>query len=147
MSTSKRVPAQTAELPMLARLRAEACTLLVEREGRVMFASDRRGLRPLWRAVTEHQDVVEGADVADKVIGLAAAYLLLYGRVGRVFAGIMSQDARRVLRDANVPHEAESFVKQILDESRDEPCPMEQLAREAGEVARFVDELRTRLAT
>src|SRR5688572_10826782 len=65
---------------MLDRLKAGALTLLVEREGRLVHASDRGGLKPLYDGVIVHPELFEGAEVADRVVGLAAAYLLVHAR-------------------------------------------------------------------
>jgi hypothetical protein len=137
--------AQTTSVryPILDRLRGGELTLLVERGGRLIFASDRPGIKSLYRAVHEHLELFEGSDVADKVVGIAAAYLLVYARVGRVYAQVCGKDAQRVLKEAGIQVETESLVKQIDDDPR-EPYPMEALAREAGGPARFVEELRAR---
>lgn len=132
--------------PILDRLRDQNLTLLVERGGRLVFASDRRGMRTLYYAVVEHLDLFEGADVADRVVGLASAYVLLHARAARVFATVMSHDARRALRESGIPHEAQTFVKQVVDAPHDAAVPMEAIAREAGSPGRFVEELRARLA-
>src|SRR5262245_23244224 len=130
---------------LLDRLRAEKLTLLVERGGKRVFASDRRGIRTLYEAVSENLALFEGSDVADKVVGLAAAYILVYARVGKISAALMSQEARRFLKEAGVAHEADSFVK-ALEEQPHDPVPAESIARASQSPSTFVEELRARLA-
>jgi hypothetical protein len=130
---------------LLDRLRAEKLTLLVERGGKRVFASDRRGIRTLYEAVSDNLALFEGSEVADKVVGLAAAYILVYARAGKISATLMSQEARRFLKDSNVPHDADSFVK-ALDEQPHEAVPAETIARASQSPSTFVEELRARLA-
>lgn len=137
----------TTNSPILDRLKKGGHTLRAERGGKLLFLSDRRGLRALYETVSEHPDLFEGSEVADKVVGLAAAFILIHMRSARVCALVMSQEARRALKEAVVPHEAETLVKAIQDGPQDAAIlPLEQMAREAGTPARFVEELRLRLA-
>lgn len=51
----------------------------------------RRGVADLFDAVTSHPDLTQGASVADKVIGLGAAFLLVKGGVAEVYAEVISR--------------------------------------------------------
>jgi hypothetical protein len=130
---------------MLERLRVGGLTLLVEREGHLVHASDRTGLEPLYDGIIEHPELFEGADVADRVVGLAAAYLLVYARVGRVAAPTMAKDAERAFTDAGIAFHAQSKVKELEDPPVGDLVGFEQLARDSVTPATFVEALRSRL--
>lgn len=131
---------------LLERMRSGGLTLLVERQGRLAFASDRTGLRPLYRGVVEHPDLFEGAEVADRVVGLAAAYLLLQAKVARVSAGVMAREAERALAEAGIESEAETKVKALTDPPlQPDGIGLEQMAREAASPAHFLEALRAKL--
>lgn len=132
---------------LLERLRSGELTLLVERGGRLAFASDRPGLRPLFRAILEHPDVFEGSEVACGTVGLATAYLLVHAKVARVATEVVTKEAAAALDEAGVAVAAEQKLKQLKDAADDrDQAAHDQAARDAGSVGRFVEELRNRLA-
>ncbi len=133
---------------LLKRLRAGQLTLLVERRGRLAFASDRAGLKPLYRGIVEHPETFEGSDVADKVVGLAAALLLAHARVARVVAGVISKEAEAYLDEVGIAYEGETRVKKLDDPVlQPEGMGLEQMARAAGTPARFIETVRGRLGS
>jgi iron complex outermembrane receptor protein len=129
---------------MLERLHAGGLTLLVEREGRLVHASDRAGLRPLYEGVIEHPQLFEGADVADRVVGLAAAYLLVHAHAARVATPVITRDAEKALAEAGIPFSAQSRVKHIEDVPLPDGVGVEQLAHDSVTPATFVEALRSR---
>ena len=144
-----KAPVATKAAPvtdkLLERLRAGELTLLVERGGRLAFASDRSGLRPLFRAVLEHPELFEGAEVGCHEVGLATAYLFLYAKVTRVATDLVAKEAERALDEAGVAVAADQRLKQLDSPSAVEALDYDQLARDAGSVGRFVEDLRNRL--
>jgi hypothetical protein len=130
---------------LLDRLRAGNLTLLVEREGRLAFASDRTSLKPLFRGVLEHPEIFEGADVADRVVGLAAAYLLTHAKIRRVVATVISREAEKALDDAGIEHSAEQRVKTLQDPPFADGIGLEKMARDAGSPQRFLEILRLKM--
>jgi hypothetical protein len=133
---------------LLERLRAGSLTLLVERGGKLGFASDRPGIRPVFRAVLEHPEIFEGADVATRSLGLALAYLFLHAKVARVSTGVITREAERALEEGGVALAAEQKLKALKEGKDADPGEVEldQIARDVGTVGRFIDELRQRLA-
>jgi hypothetical protein len=155
----ERVVSSGAGDKLMERLRASELALLVERGGRLAFASDRPGFRPLFRAVLEHAELFEGADVGCLAIGLSTAYLFAHARVARVATSVLSKEGERALQDAGIAIAAGERVKAFVApkpvkgaavETREaieaELNELDQLARDAGTVGRFVDELRQRFA-
>jgi len=129
---------------LLERLQVGGLKLLVEREGRLAHASDRGGLRPLYEGIIEHPELFEGADVADRIVGLAAANLLVHARVARVATTLISRDAERALTEAGISFTARSRVKELEDVALADGVGVEQLARDSVTPATFVEALRTR---
>jgi hypothetical protein len=129
---------------MLDRLKAGGLTLLVEREGRLVHASDRGGLKPLYDGAIVHPELFEGAEVADRVVGLAAAYLLVHARVARVVTPLIARDAEKAFQEAGIPFHATSRVKNLEDVPIGDGVSVEQLAHESVTPATFVEQLRTR---
>lgn len=86
-----------------------------------------RGINPIMKLLEEDIDSLRGACVADKVIGKAAALLLCYAGIERLYARTISTHAVRVLRDADIAFEYGHTVPFIVNRSGDGMCPMEQL--------------------
>lgn len=129
---------------LLKTLEDENLTIYVERGGMMTFSSDRRGLTPLLRGVSDYPQAFVDAHVADRIIGLAAAYLLAQGKVGRVEAGIISEAGAECLEKHNIPFEAATRVPELKE--KDELCPMELKAQKAGGVARFLKQMQRQMA-
>ena len=93
-----------------------------------LLTSDEHGIRPPLFWLRENPDILRGADVADKVIGKAAALLFAYGGVRSVWAARMSEAARDFLRAARIAFDYEELVPAILNRDGTGLCPMEQRA-------------------
>lgn len=122
----------------MQRLARQSLSLLVEQEGKLLFASDRPGLTPLRDALFFHPTLLDGSDVALPAVGLAGAYLLILGKVGRVYAGAISQEARAALSEEGIEHHG-SAVKKLAEHLAD---PLDARARRAVTPQAFVDELK-----
>lgn len=85
---------------------------------------DRRGILPLMQWLAGG-DFLRDAVVADKVIGKAAAFLLVLGGVREVYAGVISIPAADVLQNAGIPYTYEKKVQNIENRRHDGICPME----------------------
>lgn len=86
-----------------------------ENETRV-FASRGRWLHPLFdleSVIAADERDPQRLEVRDKIVGRAAALLLVYLRIGRVSAGILSRPAREVLVRFAVPFTFEKLVARI----------------------------------
>jgi hypothetical protein len=130
------------DVPILARLTAGKLTLLVESRGELAMASDRPGIPVLRAAVSEHPALFDGADVALPAVGLAAAYLLVHGKVGRVYTPILTHEARKALDEEGIEHTAGQTVKKLSDALQAAHEPFDGRAREAVTPLAFVEDLR-----
>lgn len=125
---------------VLTRMRDEQLTLRVERDGVLVAASDRPGLKPLQGMSFHRPDLLDGSDVALPSLGLAAAYLLIYAKVGRAFAGSMTKEARSLFREEGIEFVADSFVRKLPS---DEPLgQFDGMAKQSVTLLAFVEELK-----
>lgn len=103
------------ESPVSSRIANPPTIEVFEGEIRI-FASRGRWLHPLFDLETairaEGWDPVR-LEVRDKIVGRAAALLLIRLRVGRVRAGILSRPGRRILVRYAVPFTFETLVERI----------------------------------
>ena len=103
---------------------------LVLRDGnKVIFTSKKRGLRPLLECVVEWAGRVNNASLTDKVVGTAAARLIVRSRmIGKVTAGVISRGAIKHLSDHSIPAEWREKTNIILRGDEKGICPMEELS-------------------
>ena len=67
-------------------------SLVVKKNDRLFFSHD-RGVKPLLSLLASEPDMLQGARLADKVIGKAAALLMVKGGVREVFGAVVSEPA------------------------------------------------------
>lgn len=109
----------------VSRLYRENLSCVVEKEGNT-YTSVQFGIKPLMQFLRENRRFFEGAVVADKVIGKAAALLLIDGGVSEVFGAVMSESAAAFLSAYNVPFGYCELVPMIENRTHTGMCPMEE---------------------
>lgn len=109
----------------VSRLYRENLSCVVEKEGNT-YTSRQFGIKPLMQFLRENRRFFEGAVVADKVIGKAAALLLIDGGVSEVFGAVMSESAAAFLSAYNVPFGYCELVPMIENRTHTGMCPMEE---------------------
>jgi len=127
-------------------LQQAGLTLQVEKAGRVIFASAEPMLKPLLLCLQRRRSDMAGATVIDKIVGRAAAYLCVEGKVAEVITPLASHGAQEVLQQAGIPLQAQRVVAQIMNRDNTGPCPMEQLAGQARSAEEFYQALSARIA-
>ena len=108
-------------------LHSSGCSLVVvDRHGDVHTYSS-RGVADLYRLITSGSDVLEDADLADKVVGKGAAALMVLGRIHHLYADVVSRPALEMLREATIEVEYSTLVDGIINRAGTGPCPVETL--------------------
>ena len=94
-----------------------------------VFTSHERCVKPLLHLLTEKKGFLKGASVADKVIGKAAALLMVLGEIKEVHTLIISEPAIKVFEKHNIP----CFYDKKVNRTGDGLCPMETLCLDVEE--------------
>ena len=100
-----------------------SCVILTA--GGDTYTCNRRGVADLYDIYNAMPEVLEGAQVADKVIGKGAAALLALGKVAAVHGDVVSTPALALLRKAGVKVEAGEEVPYIVNREGTGRCPLE----------------------
>jgi hypothetical protein len=103
-------------------------SLVIVRDGKVIFESRLPGLAGLIQAIESMKVSLHSSSVADKIVGRAAALLLVYSRVSEVYAATVSNWGLTVLEEAGVRVEYEVLVPIILNRRGDDICPFEKIS-------------------
>jgi len=126
------------------RLGQKNLSLVIVKNGRVLFEKEAHGIRGLLEAVKQLRDNMAGSSVADRIIGRAAALLLVYSGVVAVFAVTASDGGIEVLKNNHVFHEFGRRVPGILDSKRVDVCPFEKLVAGFSDPKEAYEELKAR---
>ncbi len=122
------LPLDQAKLSLLSSV----STIAVVSNGEV-FTSQERGVKPLLHLLTEKKGFLKGASVADKVIGKAAALLMVLGEIKEVHTLIISEPAIKVFEKYNIACFYDKKVDRIVNRTGDGLCPMETLCLDVDE--------------
>lgn len=117
---------ETLEQVKTALHRHHSTCVILTKDGR-MLESARPGVAPLTDWLQKDPELLRGASVADRVIGKAAALLMLYGGVKEVYADVISEHAALCLGERCVPFYEGERVPCIVNRTRTGMCPMEKL--------------------
>jgi hypothetical protein len=101
-------------------------TLSIVKEGVVLFETGSHRISGFLGAIEEFGAELEGASVADRVVGKAIAFLCVYAGIRFVYADVLSRKAKAVLKENGVPCEWKELVDTILDVNRSDVCPFEK---------------------
>jgi hypothetical protein len=111
-------------------LKEKSLTLAIAKNGEIILESSSHGISGFLEAVEKLGDMLNGASVADKVVGKAIALLCVYAKVRMVYAATLSKEAKKFFEKYGVYHEWEELVENILDFNKAGVCPFEKLATE-----------------
>ncbi len=73
-------------------LKEENQSLVVVKNGEVLYKSRDRGIKPMYSITKEMKEEVHGSSIADKVIGKGAALLCANLNIAEVYGDLMSKD-------------------------------------------------------
>lgn len=111
----------------LIRLLNEGGYSCVVRHGDETRTFSRRGVADLYDLYCTDRDFLQGAWLADKVIGKGAAALMVLGGVARVWTRVISTPALSLLRNGGVEVAFAEEVPCIINRTRTGRCPLETL--------------------
>ena len=96
---------------------------------KIIYSSDGLGLKPLWDCLEKYRQSKDKFTLFDKVIGLAAARLVVYsGIITAIHTRLISQPAKQLLQENKVKIEADEVVVNILRKDKSAVCPGEIIA-------------------
>ena len=84
-----------------------------------------RGVKDLYDLINSDKSFLDGALVADKVIGKGAAMLMALGNVKEVSTNLISEQALKVLNNFNIKVVSNKIVPFIINRTGDGWCPLE----------------------
>lgn len=115
-------------------------SLFLVKKDKVIFKSKKEGLKPLIECIKQIKLKEKDYVLHDKVVGLAAAKLIVYsGVISEVVTPLCSDLAKDLLIQNKIKIKAEEIVENILNEDKTGICPMELKAIESKNCSEFFD--------
>lgn len=99
----------------------------VIRNGTEIRTFTQRGVADLYNLLQHDSTFMNGACVADKVIGKAAATLMILGGVKHIYTDIISQSAFNLFQRTKVEVDFVRVVPYIENRDKSGWCPLEKL--------------------
>lgn len=104
------------------------------------------GVKPLITPMRENRQFFQGAEVADKIVGKAAAFLLVLSGAKAVYGDIMSKGAVEVLEQRGIDYCYVTLVEFIENRTGTGMCPLEQSVKEETSPEKAWDKIENTIA-
>lgn len=106
-------------------IQAGACSLIVGQDAVPARIFQGRGIDDLYHLVRQEPGVLHRAQLADKIVGKAAASLMVLAQVHEVYAAVISLPAWQMLEAAGIPTTCGVKVPHIINRQGTGLCPLE----------------------
>lgn len=87
------------------------------------------------------KQALQGATIADKVIGKVASSILVVAGVKEIYADVMSKYAIPILEENNVRYDYKNLVEYVQNNDKTGMCPMESKYREEIDIDKIYKEM------
>ena len=129
----------------LARLADEGLSILVLLGNEEVYRSYLTGVRPLLELVDWFPGGLEGAVVADRIVGGCAARVFAFLNVKKVLGLTGSISAERTLHAYGISYEFRLTLPEIRNRDNSDTCPFEKLSAEHEDPHELLDAVRRKL--
>ncbi len=127
------------------KIKSEKATLIILKNDVVVCEESGIGVKPIMKVINENPEIIKGATVIDKVIGKAAAMLLIkYGAV-QVHGILMSKTAIKMLEMHSIQYYYENTVETILNRNNDGLCPLEDSVKDTDDLEIGFNNIKNRI--
>ena len=89
----------------------------------------------------ENREALQGAIIADKVIGKVAGSILTVAGVKEIYADVMSKYAITVLDKNNIKYKYKDLVDYVQNNEKTGMCPMENKYKEEADINKIYNDL------
>ena len=137
---------ECAERKAIEMIRSDRAECVIVKDNSIVVVERGRGVSPLLKIYDNHRKEMSGAAVVDKVIGRAAAFIVIAGNSTSVYGKIMSEDALELLKKHNISAKYDLLVPKILNQKRDGLCPLEDSVKNDSDPAKALESMRKRIS-
>jgi hypothetical protein len=121
----------------------EALSLVVAKNGRVLFRSKSHGVSDLLAMISDIGRLAEGASLADSIVGRAASLLCVYSKIIAVYGVNMSEGALSIFKASGIQCEYRTLVARILNREKNDICPFDRAVLGVDDPSVALDKLKS----
>ncbi|MDP3964035.1 MAG: DUF1893 domain-containing protein [bacterium] len=122
----------------IEKFRTSPWSLVITRGSDVLLRSNMAGIHPLAQSISHLGEELSRSMVWDRVIGRAAAFLIVHGGFRKAATPIVSKPALEILRKYKVPITYLYRVERILNTAQSDICPIERFSLDADTPEQFI---------
>lgn len=115
-------------------------SLVIHRDTTSVY--DTRGIATLQQIIDKDSNELSGATVVDKVVGKAAAALMIVGGVSELHALLITQGALSLLATSDIRVSYDTLTDHIINRNHTGWCPMEMACRDCVTAEECITEIR-----
>jgi hypothetical protein len=104
-------------------------SLMVYKNGDMIFESSLKGIRPHLKAINELGAELEDSLMVDKILGRAAAFLVVYSKAAEAITAVVSTPGKMVLEKHDIKFSYREEVPHIKMENGVIYCPFERMVQ------------------
>ena len=114
-------------------LSKESLTIVLVKNGKVIYKSKARGIKPLYIVFTTMKSEMKNCSAADKVVGKSAAWLYASADIKELYCNVIAKKGVDILNEKCISYRSSTIVDYIKNRQKDDMCPVEKLAKEEVE--------------
>ncbi len=122
-------------------LKTKGCSCVICNNGKI-YPYFKKGVTDLLNVLEKEPEIMEGAFIADKVVGKATAALMITGKVKGIYAVTVSEFALDLLKSYNVEIMYETLTGYIINRTGTDWCPLEKLCADVSDIDDCVSLIR-----
>ncbi len=103
------------------------------------------GVAPLLEVYRNNPEAMKGGVIVDKVIGRAAAFIIINGGANRAYGLLVSESAKKLLEEHNIRVEYDKIVPEILNRDLSGLCPLESSVLGESDPAIALDKIHKQI--
>jgi hypothetical protein len=105
-------------------------SLIIYRKGEIIFQSDKKGIRPHLIAIERlGREALQGTVMVDKIVGRAAALLIMYSGASEVHAALISSGGKELFQKMGVVFTFNEETEAIKVKEGKIFCPFEKMVQ------------------
>lgn len=123
-------------------IKNEIFSCIILKNNKIIHNINGRGIKPLLSLYENNKTDLNNSFVLDRVIGKAAAKLIIDAQVKYIYGYVMSKNAIVELEKNNIEFEYEILIDNILNKDGTDLCPMEKIALQNNDTQEMINEIK-----
>ena len=107
---------------------------IVVKEDKVLHSVLGKGIRPLLNLYNNNRKDLKDSFLADKIIGKAAAIIIIASKIKHVYGYIVSKNALEMLSECGIKVEYNELTDKIYNAKKTDMCPLEKIVMSCNNI-------------